>query len=89
MLDIEKYPEIRFRSTAIERMQDDKWKVSGELTLHGQAHPVQATVTGANGRYRGSARFKQTQFGITPVAVAGGTVKVKDELRIEFEITAQ
>jgi hypothetical protein len=27
-----------------------------------------------------------TAFGITPVSVAGGTVKVKDELTIEFDI---
>jgi hypothetical protein len=30
--------------------------------------------------------LKQTDFGITPVTVAGGTVKVKDEVKIEFEI---
>lgn len=89
VLDSEKYPEIRFRSTRIERAGDGKWKVSGELTLHQETHPVEATVSGGNGRYRGNASFKQTQFGIKPVAVAGGTVKVKDELRIEFEITAQ
>jgi polyisoprenoid-binding protein YceI len=89
VLDSEKYPEIRFRSTTIERAGEGKWKVSGELTLHGQTHPVEATATGSNGRYRGSTSFKQTQFGITPIAVAGGTVKVKDELRIEFEIIAQ
>lgn len=89
VLDSEKYPEIRFRSTTIERGGDNKWKVSGELTLHGQTHPVEGTATGSNGRYRGSASFKQTQFAITPITVGGGTVKVKDELRIEFEITAQ
>src|SRR5262245_46895488 len=89
VLEIEKYPEIRFRSTAIESTAEGKWKVSGELTLHGQTHPVEAAVSGGNGRYRGSANFKQTQFGITPVSAAGGSVKVKDELRIEFEIAAQ
>jgi hypothetical protein len=30
--------------------------------------------------------LKQTDFGITPVTVVGGTVKVKDEVKIEFEI---
>ena len=89
VLDSEKYPEIRFRSTAIERAGVGKWKVSGELTLHGQTHPVEATASGGNGNYRGNASFKQTQFGITPITAGGGTVKVKDELRIEFEITSQ
>jgi hypothetical protein len=41
------------------------------------------------GRYRGSARFRQTEFGITPVTVAGGTIKVKDEVRVEFEIVGK
>ena len=38
------------------------------------------------GRYVGSATLKQRDFGMTPVSVAGGTVKVKDEVKIEFEI---
>jgi hypothetical protein len=38
------------------------------------------------GRYVGSAKLKQRDFGMTPVSVAGGTVKVKDEVKIEFEI---
>jgi hypothetical protein len=43
-------------------------------------------VTLKDACYRGSATLKQTDFGITPVTVAGGTVKVKDEVKIEFEI---
>jgi polyisoprenoid-binding protein YceI len=89
VLDSQKFPEIRFRSTAIEKAGNEKWKVTGELKLHGQMHAVQASVDGRDGHYRGTANFKQTEFGIKPVAVAGGTVKVKDELRIEFEITAR
>jgi len=30
--------------------------------------------------------LKQTEFGITPVKVAGGTVKVKDEVKVAFSI---
>jgi hypothetical protein len=30
--------------------------------------------------------LKQRDFGITPVSVAGGTVKVKDQVKIEFDI---
>jgi hypothetical protein len=33
--------------------------------------------------------LKQRDFGIEPVSVGGGTVKVKDELRVEFEIVAK
>jgi polyisoprenoid-binding protein YceI len=89
VLDSEKFPEIRFRSTSVDRVADSKWKVSGDLTLHGQTRPVHGLVTGSAGRYRGTAEFKQTTFAIKPVAVAGGTVKVKDELRIDFQIATR
>ena len=41
------------------------------------------------GHYRGSADLKQKDFGITPITVGGGAVKVKDELRVEFDIVGQ
>jgi hypothetical protein len=43
-------------------------------------------VTHEKGAYRGSVRIKQRDYGITPISIAGGTVKVKDELSIELEI---
>ena len=36
--------------------------------------------------YRGDAVLKQHDFGITPINIAGGTVKVKDKLKIKFDI---
>lgn len=59
--------------------------VRGELTLHGQTHPVSATVHKQDGAYVGTSRLKQTAFGIHPVS-AGGVVKVKDELEVQFSI---
>jgi hypothetical protein len=50
---------------------------------------VKVRVEGQNGRYRGIADLKQKDFGITPVTVAGGAVKVKNELRIEFGIVSK
>ena len=89
VLDSEKFPEIRFHSTEIDRLGEGKWIVHGELTLHGQTRPVKVTVEGQNGRYRGSAELRQKEFGITPVTVAGGTVKVKNEVRVEFDIVGK
>jgi polyisoprenoid-binding protein YceI len=86
VLDPEKFPEIDFHSTSIDPAGEGKWNVQGELTLHGQTHPVKVEVAGANGSYRGSTRLRQTQFGITPVKIGGGSIKVKDDVQIEFEI---
>ena len=86
VLDTARYLEIRFQSTAVERKGDARWVVRGNLVLHGQTRPVGVKVSGKDGHYRGSAILKQTDFGIKPVRIAGGTVSVKDSVKIEFEI---
>jgi polyisoprenoid-binding protein YceI len=86
VLDSEQYPEIRFHSTLVDRLGEGKWIVHGNLTVRGQTRPLRVQVQGQSGHYRGSAELKQKDFGITPVTVGGGTVRVKNELRVEFEI---
>jgi polyisoprenoid-binding protein YceI len=86
VLDAERYREIDFQSTSARETGGGSWTVSGNLTLHGATHPVTVEVRERNGHYAGSATIRQSEFGIKPVKVAGGTVKVKDEVRIEFDI---
>jgi len=88
VLDAEKFPEIKFRSTEIKRLTGDKWTIEGELTLHGQTHPVKVEVEGQEGHYRGRAVIAQKEFGMEPVRVAGGTVRVKNEVQVEFEVAS-
>jgi YceI-like domain len=89
VLDSERFPQIRFRSMQGSGGAQGKWILEGDLTLHGQTQPVRINVERREGRYRGTAELKQTDFGITPVTVGGGTVKVKNELRVEFEIVSR
>jgi polyisoprenoid-binding protein YceI len=86
VLDADHFPEIRFQSAGAEPKGPDHWIVRGNLRLHGKDHPIAVEVTLKDEHYRGSASLRQTDFGITPVTVAGGTVKVKDEVKIEFQI---
>lgn len=86
VLDAESYPEIAFRSTRVDAAGAGAWKVQGNLTLHGQTRTVEVEVREDGEHYVGTSRFKQTEFGIQPVKVAGGTIRVKDEVRIEFNI---
>lgn len=86
VLDTERYPEIAFRATAAEAAGPNAWRITGQLTLHGETRPVTVEVREEGGRYVGSASLRQSEFGIKPVKVAGGTVKVKDEVRLEFQI---
>jgi len=85
VLDVSRYPEITFRSTAAEALGSG-WKVRGSLTLHGGSKAVTVDVTEKAGHYVGTAQLKQSDFGIKPIRIAGGTVRVKDELRLEFNI---
>ena len=88
VLDSDRFSEIRFEASKVEQTGQDHFLVSGSLSLHGRTRPISVHVLRSNGRYHGDAVLKQRDFGITPVSVAGGTVKVKDELKIEFDITS-
>ena len=89
VLDAPQFPSIAFESTAIQPKGDDSWTVAGRLTIHGQTRTVTFAATRANGRYRGTVTLKQRDFGIMPISIAGGTVKVKDEIKIEFDVVAR
>jgi polyisoprenoid-binding protein YceI len=89
VLDSGKFPDITFRSTAIQPAGADRWTVTGRLTLHGETRPATFSVVRQDGRYRGTATLKQRDFGIEPITVGGGAVKVKNELKVEFDIVAQ
>jgi hypothetical protein len=86
VLNADRFSRIRFRSAAIERAGAGRWSVRGDLELHGQTHPVTVAVVQERGHYKGSTSLKQRDFGITPISIGGGTVKVKDEVTIDFDI---
>ena len=88
VLDTEKYPDITFTSTSIEAAGADRWTVTGRLSIHGKTHPTTFPVARQDGRYRGTVVVKQRDFEIQPISIAGGAVKVKDELKVEFDIVA-
>ena len=86
VLDAEKFPEIRFVSESVERLSDSHWKVHGKLTLHGQTQPVVLETRLEKGHYQGTASLLQSSFGVTPIRLAGGTIQVKNEVQIKYDI---
>src|SRR5215472_6131261 len=86
VLEAGQYPDIVFRSVNAERTAAGSWRVEGILTLHGQSRPIVGDVRGTGEHFVGDLRLKQTDFGIKPVKAAGGSIQVKDEVRIEFDI---
>jgi polyisoprenoid-binding protein YceI len=86
VLDAATYPDISFKSTAIDLAGKNRWTVTGRLTIRGQTRVVTFLATVDAGHYRGTVSIKQRDFGIDPISIAGGAVKVKDELKIQFDI---
>jgi polyisoprenoid-binding protein YceI len=86
VLDVERYAAIRFRSKSVTRAENGRWRVAGVLELRGTSAPVAFDVTAADGRVQGSVKVSQKAFGIPPISAAGGTVKVRDEVQIDFDV---
>ena len=99
VLESENYPEIVYDCPAsdmtVKRTGDGKFDVTlnGNLTLHGvtNRHPITGKVIASPTTLRtfGEFRIAQTKFNIELVSVAGGILKVKDELKCTFDIVAR
>ena len=89
VLDTARFPQIAFTSTQIRRISAGHWQVTGDLELHGSTRPITFEVVERDGAYAGEARLKQSTHGITPISLAGGAIKVKDEVKIEFAVRLQ
>ena len=92
VLRISEFPVVTFESTAIDSAEArERFRVHGNLIIRGvsQSALIPVTLTHLpDGTYRatGQYKFNQTSFGIKPIQLAAGTVKVKDELQVEFEL---
>jgi polyisoprenoid-binding protein YceI len=86
VLDATKFPEIRFKSSRIEQTSPQHYRVMGMLDLHGASKEIVFEVTGGPEHYHGAAKLKQTVFGMKPISMGGGSIKVKDELELEFDV---
>jgi polyisoprenoid-binding protein YceI len=97
VLETSQYPEIIFESTkvSVSKAGDTQFFVNlvGTLALHGvpnnQAVAAQISLTGDMLRAYGEFTVLQSAFGIKAVSVAGGALKVKDELKCSFDIVAR
>jgi polyisoprenoid-binding protein YceI len=87
-LETKKYPEIAFRSSRIERIAEGQWKVDGDLSLHGVTKAVSLTMKQTGDAWTSHTVLKQTDFGIKPISIGGGMIKVKNEVEIDFRIFA-
>ncbi|MBI2708608.1 MAG: YceI family protein [Actinobacteria bacterium] len=96
---MDQYPQITFVSTGVERTGDDRYRVTGDLTLKGVTKPVSVEFehTGAavdpfgNHRvgFEGSTTVNRKDWGITWNApLEAGGVLVGEKVVLEFDVSA-
>jgi len=96
VLEIARHPEIVFvsRDVSMKQIDGEKYavEINGSLSLHGetrgQAIKAEAVISGKTIRAQGGFKLKQSDFNIKQVKALGGTLKVKNEVEISFDITA-
>jgi polyisoprenoid-binding protein YceI len=88
-LETKRFPEITFRSVRIDKLAEGEWRVDGDLSLHGVTKRISLNVKKTGESYATHAVLKQTDFGIKPLSIGGGAIKVKNELEIDFQFFAR
>ena len=88
--DDKKFPQIRFETSDISRTAQG-YRLSGSVEIHGTARPqvVDLTIEDRGAVWGLSTQVKLTQsdFGVKPYSLFMGSLKVADEVTIDFAAT--
>jgi polyisoprenoid-binding protein YceI len=97
--DAAQYPELRFESTRLEAIDDESFRITGNLTMHDVTNEVvlRAVVQGEDIDPFGNDRFglevtgelSRSDYGMTyNVPLPGGGVLVSDRVKLALDISA-
>jgi polyisoprenoid-binding protein YceI len=94
-LKMREHPEIALRVKSVQlgarNGEDVKVTAKADLTLSGRTRPIiingVARQTPAGVVMRGEHRLKMTDYGVTPPSLMLGTMKVKDDVAVGFELS--
>lgn len=97
VLETRRYPEVVFESSTIhsERLKDNlnRVNVEGRLSLHGvtngQTFLSQVAFGVDSFRAYGEFTLLQSDYGIRIASIAGGTLKLQDELKFSFYVVGR
>ena len=95
-LEIDKYPTMTFKSTRVEHVEGDRYKVTGDLTIKGTTRPVSfdvirygelndPTMMGHRISYQATTRINRKDFGMNFDAIRDGRLVVSNEVDITIE----
>ncbi|MEU1538468.1 YceI family protein [Actinacidiphila glaucinigra] len=97
--DAATYPEIRFRSSSAEQVDDETYRMHGDLTIKDTTKPVSIDFT-YNGSatdpygnlrvgFEGSTTVNRSDWGLTyNAALEGGGVLISEKVKLTFDISA-
>jgi polyisoprenoid-binding protein YceI len=97
VLESDSYPEIVYECSSFSGSkigEGQYWgSLNGQLSLHGvtrsQPVAIRISVNGDVLKAAGDFAVRQSDYEIRPVSAVGGTIKLKDELKFSFDISAQ
>jgi polyisoprenoid-binding protein YceI len=94
-LEVDKYPTITYKSTSIEPAGQDRYTMTGNLTIKGNTHPVALNVVkygefndpmmGHRIGYSAEGQINRKEFGLTFNMMLDGKWIVSDEVQILIE----
>ncbi len=89
-LDAKKFPQIRFASDDIAKT-DTGYRMTGTVEIHGTTRPqvvdLKVDQVGQTWNLSTSVQLTQTDFGVKLISLFMGSMKVADELTIDFHAT--
>jgi polyisoprenoid-binding protein YceI len=96
VLETTRFPEVTYRAAvaATEKLAQGRYRVTldGTLGLHGVSRPHRLTAElglFSDGlRMRGETELKMSDFGIRPVTALGGTIRLRDKVKLTFDLAA-
>jgi len=94
-LEVEKYPEIKFKSTSVEPSGAEHFTLNGDLTIKETTHSVALDVTrygefndpgmGHRIAYGATTKINRRDFGLSFAMVLDGRLVVGEEIQITLE----
>jgi len=98
-LDVEQFPTLTFRSTSAERVDEDTYRMVGDLTIKGQSRPVTLELDfqgsspdpfgNTRAGFEGRTTINRKDWGLTwNVAIEGGGILVGEKVKIELDVSA-
>jgi polyisoprenoid-binding protein YceI len=95
-LDVENWPLMTFKSTSIEPAGQDRYTLTGDLTIKGNTHQVVLDVAkygefndpgmmGHRIAYSATSKINRRDFGLTFNAILDGRLVVSEEIQIQIE----